>query len=152
MARYPHLPARAVILSFEGPDRYAMVGGLGVRTSELGTAFDEQGITTDVIFVGDPHLPPVESRGHALTLRRWCQWISQYHPGGVYDGERGKIEDYGRSAPPFILEHLVRPAAARGERVLVMAEDWQVVPAVLELDRLARDAGLRDALVMTWNA
>ncbi len=152
MARYPHLPARVVILSFEGPDRYAMVGGLGVRTTELATALDEQGVTTDVIFVGDPHLPPVESRGRALTLRRWCQWISQHHPGGVYDGERGKIDDYGRSAPPFILEQLVRPAAARGERVLVMAEDWQVVPAVLELDRLARDADLCDALVMTWNA
>ena len=47
---------------------------------------------------------------------------------------------------------IVRPAAARGERVLVLAEDWQVVPAVLTLDRTARDAGLRDALTMAWNA
>ena len=152
MSRYAHLPDRVVILSFEGPDPYSMVGGLGVRATELATALDEQGLRTDLIFVGDPHLDGVESRGDALTLRRWCQWISLYHPQGVYDGEWGKIEDYGRSVPSFVLDDVVRPAAERGKRVLVMAEDWQVVPAVRHLDRLARAAGLRDALTMAWNA
>lgn len=150
--RYPHIPPNAVILAFEGPDRYSMVGGLGVRVTELATALDEQGVRTDVIFVGDPHLDAVEQRGSTLTLHRWCQWISLHHPQGVYDGEWGKIEDYRNSAPPFVLESIVRPAAARGEGVLVLAEDWHVVPAVLTLDRIARDAGLRDAMTMTWNA
>ncbi len=152
MSNYPHLPARAVVLSFEGPDPYSLVGGLGVRATELSNALDEQGIRTDLIFVGDPHKEPVEARGDALTLRRWCQWISLYHPGGVYDGEWGKIEDYGRSVPPFVIDEILRPVAQRGERVLVLAEDWQVVPAVRHLDRRAREEGLRDALTIAWNA
>jgi glycosyltransferase involved in cell wall biosynthesis len=152
MARYPHIPPRVVILSFEGPDRYSMVGGLGVRVSELAVALDEQGIRTDLIFVGDPNLDAVEARGTALTLRRWCQWISAHHPLGVYDGEWGKMEDYRHSVPAFVLDEILRPAAAGASRVLVMAEDWQVVPAVLTLDRIAREAGLREALTLMWNA
>ncbi len=42
MSRYPHIPANVVILAFEGPDRYSMVGGLGVRVTELATALDER--------------------------------------------------------------------------------------------------------------
>ncbi|HTC30472.1 MAG TPA: glycosyltransferase [Candidatus Acidoferrum sp.] len=152
MARYPHIPQHVVIFSFEGPDRYAMVGGLGVRVSELAVALDNAGKRTDLIFVGDPHLEPVESRGATLTLRRWCQWISLHHPLGVYDGEWGKMEDYRHSVPSFVLDEILRPAVARGERVLVMAEDWHVAPAVLTLDRIAREAGLRDALTILWNA
>lgn len=152
MARYPHLPRRAVVLSFEGPDRYAMVGGLGVRASELSVALAEQEFATDLVYVGDPALPGVEKRGQYLTLRRWCQWISAHHPGGVYDGEWGKINDYGASVPPFLLGEVVQPAVARGERVLVLAEDWQVVPAVLGIDAELRHAGLRDAVTMAWNA
>jgi len=143
---------RFVVLAFEGPDRYAMVGGLGVRVTELGIALAERGSATDVIFVGDPELAPVEQRGTHLTLRRWCQWISAHHPSGVYDGEGGKIQDYARSVPAFVMDALVRPAAARGDRLVVMAEDWQVVPAVLGLDALARDAGMRDAMTILWNA
>lgn len=149
--RYQHIPHHVVILSFEGPDRYAMVGGLGVRASELATACAEAGFATHLFFVGDPAAPGIESRGN-VTLHRWCQWISLYHPGGVYDGEAGKVADYGTSVPPFVIDDIVRPAVAFGERVLVLAEDWQVVPAVLELDRLLRVAGLRDAVTMVWNA
>jgi glycosyltransferase involved in cell wall biosynthesis len=150
--RYPHVPENAVILAFEGPDRYSMVGGLGVRVTELATALDDAGIRTDLIFTGDPHLEAVERRGATLTLRRWCQWISLHHPQGVYDGEWGKVEDYRNSVPPFVLESIVRPAAERDERVLVLAEDWQVAPAVRTLDRIAREAELRPAITMMWNA
>lgn len=150
--RYPHIPPQVVILSFEGPDRYAMVGGLGVRVNELAIALDDAGKRSDLIFVGDPHLDAVESRGAALTLRRWCQWISLHHPLGVYDGEWGKMEDYRNTVPPFVLDEVLRPAVARGQRVLVMAEDWQVAPAVFTLDRIAREAGLRDELTILWNA
>jgi glycosyltransferase involved in cell wall biosynthesis len=152
MARYPHLPRRVVILSFEGPDRYAMVGGLGVRVAELSLALAESGFDTDLIYVGDPSLPGAEKHGDRLTLRRWCQWISAYHPGGVYDGEAGKINDYTSSVPPFILSEIVQPAAAQNEGVLVLAEDWQVVPAVLRLDAELRAAGLRHVVHTAWNA
>jgi glycosyltransferase involved in cell wall biosynthesis len=152
VSRYPHIPRNAVILSFEGPDRYSMVGGLGVRVTELATALDDAGVRTDLIFIGDPHLDAVEQRGNALTLRRWCQWISLHHPQGVYDGEWGKMEDFRTSVPPFVLESIVRPAVERGESVLVLAEDWQVASAVRTLDRIARDTGLRGAIAMTWNA
>ena len=29
-----------------------------------------------------------------FRLHSWCQWISCYHPAGVYDGEKGKQADY----------------------------------------------------------
>ncbi len=152
MARYPHLPRRAAVLSFEGPDRYAMVGGLGVRASELTVALADAGFDTELIYVGDPSLPPVEQTRERLTLRRWGQWISAYHPQGVYDGEWGKINDYGSSVPPYLLANMIEPAVARNERVLVLAEDWQVVPAVLGLDAILRRAALREAATIVWNA
>ena len=140
------------MLSFEGPDRYAMVGGLGVRTTELATALDEAGFCTDLFFIGDPALPAIEQRGNALTLRRWCQWISAHHPGGVYDGQTGKIDDYAVSVPAVLIEECVRPAVEQGERVLVLAEDWQTVPAVLNLHHRLIDHGLRDSVHIAWNA
>lgn len=152
MKRYSHLPARAVILAFEGPDRYSLVGGLGTRVNELGIALDDAGIDTDLIFVGDPTLEAVERRGRAFTLRRWCQWISAYHPSNVYDGEAGKIDDYTRSVPEFLADHVVAPAMARNERVLVLAEDWQVAGAVVQLDALLRARGMREAAIVAWNA
>jgi len=144
--------SHAVLLSFEGPDPYSMVGGLGTRVTELSAALAASGVETTLLFVGDPNLPPVERVGNGLTYRRWCQWISAHHPGGVYDGEWGKVPDYTRSVAPAVVDEIVRPAAARGERVLVIAEDWQTSWAAIELDRLLREAGLRDAVTMMWNA
>ncbi len=152
MSRPPHIPPNVVILAFEGPDRYSMIGGLGVRATELALALGENGFKTTLIFVGDPEKAPVEGFAPNVELRRWCQWISKYHPGGVYDGEHGKIDDYAQSAPAFIVSEIVKPAHRRGERVLVLAEDWQVVPAVLRLDRALAEAGLRGAASVAWNA
>ena len=46
------------------------------------------GYLTFLYFCGDPDLPGEEAReGDRLQLRRWCQWISAYHRGGVYDGD-----------------------------------------------------------------
>ena len=151
MSRYSHIPHHVVILSFEGPDRYSMVGGLGVRVTELANALDDAGIRTELIFVGDPSLEGAEPHGQRLTLRRWCQWISAHHPGGVYDGQWGKIEDYAQSVPRFV-GSLVHAAADRRERVLVLGEDWQVVPALLGIDRHLRETGLRESATMVWNA
>lgn len=152
MSAYPHLPQHVVILAFEGPDRYSMVGGLGVRVTELSIACADAGLDTELIFIGDPDAPGVERRSEHLRLHRWCQWISAYHPAGVYDGELGKINDYTASVPPYIVDDVVRPAIARGERVLVLAEDWQIVPAILQLDARLRVAGMREAATIAWNA
>jgi glycosyltransferase involved in cell wall biosynthesis len=149
---FPHIPPNIVVLSFEGPDRYSFVGGLGVRVTELATALGAAGFRTSVFFIGDPEKPGQDDFTENVRLYRWCQWISKYHEGGVYDGELGKIADFASSAPPFIVSEIVRPAHERGERVLVMAEDWQVVPAVLRLDRALYEAGLRQSAILTWNA
>jgi glycosyltransferase involved in cell wall biosynthesis len=146
------LPRNAVLLSFEGPDPYSLVGGLGTRVVELSGALAAAGIRTTLIFVGDPERAAVEQAATNLEYRRWCQWISRYHPGNVYDGEQGKSSDYARSVPPFVVDSIVAPAAARGETVMVIAEDWQTAPAAIDLDRLLRFEGLRDRVVMMWNA
>ncbi|HEV3155243.1 MAG TPA: glycosyltransferase family 4 protein [Candidatus Baltobacteraceae bacterium] len=152
MNRYSHLPHNVVILSFEGPDRYSFVGGLGVRVTELAAALGRSGFSTNVFFIGDPDKPGIEPWTQNVRLYRWCQWISAYHPGGVYDGEGGKIADFSGSAPPYIVSEIVKPAHERGERVLVLAEDWQVVPATLHLHRALLEAGLRESATLVWNA
>jgi glycosyltransferase involved in cell wall biosynthesis len=152
VSRYSHIPKRAVILAFEGPDRYSLVGGLGVRVAELARALGDAGVATNVFFIGDPSKPGVEQIGEHITLRRWCQWISKYHPAGVYDGEPGKIADFTVSAPRFIVSELIEPAAERAERTIIFAEDWQVAPAVIELDAQLRRAGLRQCASVLWNA
>ena len=49
-------------------------------------------------------------------------------------------------------ETIVAPAAARGENVLVLAEDWQTAPAAIALDALLRRRSLRDRALIAWNA
>ncbi|TAM60491.1 glycosyl transferase family 1, partial [bacterium] len=141
-----------VILSFEGPDRYAQAGGLGVRVTGLAAALAEGGHPTSLIFVGDPSLPGSESPQPGLTWRRWCQWISQYHPHGVYDGEDGKVSDYASSVPRFVVEEIVAPARAAGERVVVLAEEWHTALALIAIDALLRERSWRDDATLLWNA
>lgn len=143
-----------VILSFEGPDQpYSMAGGLGVRVAELSQALADQGYVTHLIFVGDPSLPGREERqdGH-LVLHRWCQWISRYHPAGVYQGEDGKVADYTNSVPPYVVEHIVRPAAARGKVVAVLAEEWHTAEVTCRLSDMLSWYGLRSHVLLLWNA
>jgi glycosyltransferase involved in cell wall biosynthesis len=139
------------VLSFEGPDGYARAGGLASRISGLSGALAAQGFETHLWFVGDPHLPGEERRGD-LTLHRWCQWISWYHPGGVYDGEEGKRSDYAASLPPFLLRTVLLPHLAAGGRAVVLAEEWHTADAIVHLDWLLRAAGLRDHVALFWNA
>jgi glycosyltransferase involved in cell wall biosynthesis len=143
---------QAVLLAFEGPDRYSSIGGLGTRVSSLAKALGEAEIETDVVFVGDPTLPPVETYAPNVTLRRWCQWVSAYHSRNVYDGEEGKINDFRESVPRFVAGDVVVRAQAQGERVLVLAEEWQTASATIELDRLLRERDLRDSATILWNA
>jgi glycosyltransferase involved in cell wall biosynthesis len=139
------------ILSFEGPDSYAQAGGIASRITGLSEALAEAGFETHLWFVGDPHLPGHENRGQ-LWLHRWCQWISRYHPAGVYDGEEGKRDDYAASLPPFLLREVLLPHLQRGGRVVVLAEEWQTVDAVLHLDWFLRKARVREHVSIFWNA
>jgi glycosyltransferase involved in cell wall biosynthesis len=139
------------ILSFEGPDAYARAGGIASRVTGLAEALAAAGCETHLWFIGDPELPGHETRGR-LRLHRWCQWISRYHPAGVYDGEEGKHADYAASLPPFLFRQLLRPALQQGEQAVILAEEWQTVHAVLHLDWLLRTSGLRDRCAILWNA
>ncbi len=141
-----------VVLSFEGPDRYSLAGGLGARVSNL-TLCLGQNYDTHLFFVGDPKRQgqetPPDSR---LTLHRWCQWISEYYPNGVYQGENDKVEDFSRSIPPFVIDHIIKPAVSRDDRVIILSEEWHTAEAVCRLGEQLQAEGLRDKTEILWNA
>lgn len=139
------------ILSFEGHDPYACAGGLSSRINGLVHTLAEVDYETHLWFVGDPQLPGHETHGR-LRLHRWCQWISQYHPGGVYEGEEGKRVDYATSLPPFLCQEVLLPHLQQGNRAVILAEEWHTVDAVLHLDWLLRTAGVRHQVKILWNA
>jgi glycosyltransferase involved in cell wall biosynthesis len=139
------------LLSFEGPDPYARAGGLASRVDGLARALVSLGFETHLWFVGDPDLPGQEERG-GVRLHRWCQWLSRFHPHGVYDGEDAKHRDYSASLAPYLLERVLGPHLAAGGDAVVLAEEWQTVGAVLEIDARLRRAGLRERASLLWNA
>ncbi len=139
------------LLSFEGPDAYARVGGLATRVEGLCEALTGLGFETHLWFVGDPALPGHERRGE-LHLHRWCQWLSRYHPAGVYDGDDAKRSDYAASLAPYLCRELLLPHLRAGGRSLVLAEEWQTAHAVLHLHGLLQHEGLRPQVRMLWNA
>jgi len=140
------------ILSFEGPDRYASIGGLGTRVSALARALGKSGHAVELFFVGDPAMRPIEAWAPGVTLRRWCGWISAQHPRNAYDGESEKIADCETSLPEYLVNSVVAPAAAAGQRVLILAEEWQMANVAIALDELLRKRGLRAAATILWNA
>ncbi len=140
------------ILSFEGPDDYSRAGGIASRITGLAEALAAGGFETHLWFIGDPDQPGFERRGN-LMLHRWCQWISAYHRGGVYEGEEGKWADYTASLPPFLGAELLRPYLSDPtRRAVVLAEEWQTAAAVVRLDALLRTAGTRPRVNILWNA
>src|SRR5918912_20362 len=142
-----------VLMSFEGPDRYARVGGLATRVSGLAEALASSGQETHLVFVGDPSAPGEERRfGGKLVIHRWCQWLSRNFPHGVYDGEDAKRADLTRSAPPFIVEQIARPAIQAGKQLVVISEEWQTAQAAIELSDQLHQAGLRQHAELLWNA
>ena len=70
----------------------------------------------------------------------------------MYDGEEDKVRDFSASLPRAVIDEIVAPAAERGERVLVIAEEWQTANATIVLDALLRDRGLREHVTILWNA
>ena len=148
-----HRKPAFVLLSFEGPDAYSRAGGLGARMSGLAFALAEEGYETHLFFIGSPELPGHEiSYDGKLHLHRWCQWISRYHAGGVYDGEEGKLEDWNRSLPAWLEEHLL-PALIRAHSpVCVIGEEWQTSWSIVHLSRRAGDRAWGGHVRFFWNA
>lgn len=142
-----------VLLSFEGPDLYARAGGLASRVTGLADNLAAVGFETHVFFVGDPtlsgHQPGI---GAQPSLHRWCQWISAYHPSGVYDGEEGKHADWTRSLPGWLADNLLAPAVSRGDTVAVLGEEWHTADSVVALAGLVRERGWDRNVHLVWNA
>jgi glycosyltransferase involved in cell wall biosynthesis len=111
------------------------------------------GFETHLFFIGDPDLPGHESReAEGLHLHRWCQWISRYHPGGVYDGEEGKVFDWERSLPHWLETELLEPKVTGGSFVVILAEEWQTAGSVLALHEILVRRGWQNRVRLLWNA
>lgn len=143
-----------VVISFEGPDKYySQAGGLGVRVSELTQALASKGFTTHVIFIGDPKKPGEECLQEGrLILHRWSQWISDYYPIGVYQGESEKLYDFNETVPTFVMNDIVKPAVERKKLVVIMGEEWHTAAAMINTSDILHYNGLRDKVLMLWNA
>jgi len=142
-----------VIISFEGPDRYAMAGGLGVRVDNLSSTLASMRFPTHLFYVGDPRLKSQDVKhGGKLTLHRWCQWISRYYPGGVYEAEQEKLFDFNESLPWYIKDQIVRPAVEQGKLIVILGEEWHTAEVMCRLSDILHWDGLRDQVILFWNA
>ena len=109
------------------------------------------GFETHLWFIGDPELPGHEVRG-SLHLHRWAQWLSRHHPGGVYDGDLPKSTEYARTLPTHLMSNFLLAQSRRDDHAVILAEEWQTADAVLHLDWLLRNAGIRERASILWNA
>ncbi|MEN8183870.1 MAG: glycosyltransferase family 4 protein [Myxococcota bacterium] len=139
------------ILSFEGPDPYSRVGGLATRVEGLGQTLLALGHEVHLWFIGDPDRPP-EEEWRGVRLHRWCQWVSRFHPEGVYDGDYGKQAELAASLPPYLAREILLPHLATGGKAVVLAEEWQTANTVLHLHWLLRYERARDRVRILWNA
>lgn len=146
-------PRDVILVAFEGPDPYSLVGGLATRMNDLAEALVARGHRVRHIFIGDPHLAATEERlDGRLVLERWSQWISAHHPTDVYDGEEGKRADLAASLPAHLVEDLVAPASAEGRNVSILFEDWQTADTAIATHLLLSARGLRSAATLLWNS
>jgi glycosyltransferase involved in cell wall biosynthesis len=140
-----------VMVSFEGPDRYSLAGGLGVRARELTRAFAAAGYATTLVFVGDPALPPEEA-SEGVRLIRWCQEVSVHYPEGVYQGEWAKLYTLNRTLPDALIERVIAPAVGRDRAVAVLCEEWHTASFCRQLSDRLHALGLRGHAILLWNA
>ncbi len=120
-----------IVLCCEGPDDYSMIGGLGDKITHLTSTLAEMGFVVHHIFIGDPLMDGIElCKDGNLILHRWCEWISEHHRGGVYDGEKWKVEVFTKSVPSFVVQDLVHPAISAGKLVVILGEEWQTTNAM----------------------
>jgi glycosyltransferase involved in cell wall biosynthesis len=142
-----------VIISFEGPDRYSLAGGLGVRVTNLSRALADSGYEVHHMFVGDPtELGEEVSKNRRLTLHRWCQWISAYYREGLYQGENEKLYDFNESVPWFVAECIAKPAVSQDKTVVILGEEWHTAEAMCRISDALYAMGIRDKVIMFWNA
>ncbi|MBI2860360.1 MAG: glycosyltransferase [Chloroflexi bacterium] len=142
-----------VLLSFEGPDRYSQAGGLGVRVTNLSQTLATMGFPTHLFFIGDPRGKGEETgAGMRLVLHRWCQWISEYYPAGVYQGENEKLYDFNESLPGFINDRIIKPALDEGKLVVILGEEWHTTEVMSRIANMLEIDGTRERVVMFWNA
>ncbi len=147
-------PANTVFVSlcFEGPDVYSTAGGLGTRVAEFTEALATLGFDTHLIFVGDPNKAAVEDRiGGRLHIKRWAQWISQYYPNGVYDGEEQKLNEYNNTVPYHVYEQIAKPAIEQGKAIVVIGEDWHTAEVVSRVSDVLHWHGVRNRALIMWN-
>ena len=142
-----------VLLSFEGPDQYAMAGGLGVRMKELALELARQGFPTHLVFIGDPDLPALE-----IARQRTSPCIagaSGSRPTTAAASTRGKRRNWSTgtsNSPATWSPSIVQPAVAAGRLTAVLAEEWHTAYSTCQLsDRLWAE-GVRDKAVLLWNA
>jgi len=63
-----------------------------------------------------------------------------------------KLYDYSQSIPPYLLEHIVKPAIKEGKQVVILAEEWQTAGVVSRINDLLSAHKLRDKVIIFWNA
>jgi glycosyltransferase involved in cell wall biosynthesis len=152
LSQHPKYQIEFVVLSFEGPDLYSLVGGLGVRVTELTRMMCEMGYSTRLFFVGDPDEPDYQVENGRLHYHRWSRWLSRRYPNGVYHGEVAKVEDYQKSLPEFLVSHVIATNAQAGVLTIVMGEDWHTASAMSRTAELLEQEGLADDALLFWNA
>lgn len=141
------------LVSFEGPDKYSLAGGLGVRVTELSNTLAQHGYETHLIFVGEPSEDFHEARlGGRLHLWRVCQEVSRYAPTGCYESEEEKLDYFVQTVPPLIFEQIARRVAAANQLLVVMGEDWHTAATMIALSDLLHWNGLRRRAILLWNA
>jgi glycosyltransferase involved in cell wall biosynthesis len=141
-----------VLVSFEGPDRYSLAGGLGVRVSELSEALAQAGFETHLFFVGSPDGPDHERSEDGRHLWRCCKEIAERYPTGVYEGEEEKLAEFERRVPTMILNEIARPAFEQGKLLVIMGEDWHTAATMCAISDLLYWQGLRSYAILLWNA
>ena len=104
----------------------------GNRMSHLISELSQQRFDTHVWFVGDPSPLGHPSPAH-LHLHPW------------------KVDDFSRSLAPAVAAEITA-AVADDCDVVVLAEEWHTVDAVMHLEQLLREQGLRDRVSILWNA
>lgn len=140
-----------VMLSFEGPDLFSLAGGLGIRATELCKCLGRMGYGVHLYFIGDPEKPSSEIQD-SVCLHRWCQWISALNPGGCYMAEYEKVQDMAASLPEALIGEVIAPGVERGATTVIMAEEWQTIPTVMNLRKALRKHGLERRAIILWNA
>ncbi len=139
-------------VAFEGPDRYSLAGGLGMRITELSEALAQHGFDTHLFFMGSPEEPGYERRGQCLHLWRCCQEVSRKYTAGVYQGEDEKLEAFQRTVPPLLLEQVARPTFDDGKLLVIGGEDWHTAATMSAIADLLYWQGLRSHALLLWNA